>query len=153
MITKEQLPLVAAAEKEFQTQYQDLLLSFDLASIVGPISAWARLEGQAKVTQDSDETDFTCLCEEAFATLYQRQAIAPVRPISARGQEQLRFLLSVYSSKSAEQAPAVQEDRDAPFHEVVEAYKTMPGSDFKKWLFEQSGRHELFEEASIRNLL
>lgn len=153
MITKEQLPLVAAAEKEFQTQYQDLLLSFDLASIVGPISAWARLEGQAKVTQDSDETDFTCLCEEAFATLYQRQAIAPVRPISARGQEQLRFLLSVYGQQPAEQTTFAQADPDAEFREVAEMHKTLSSAELKAWLNEVPERWGLHEEAAIRGLI
>jgi hypothetical protein len=151
MISKQQLSIAAAGEKAFESHNSDLLLSFD--SLAGPISAYARLEGQAKVTEAFDESDFEALCEEAFAELYQRGAIKPVRPISSRGQEQLRFLLTVYAVQPAKEAIVTQEDPDARFREVARMHKELSSAELKAWLNEVPERWALHEEAALRGMI
>lgn len=81
----------------FLEENADMLLSFDSKQVEEALDSLHRL-GTNVPGEDADKEAWLSWFESSFALLYQRGAIAAVRPFSSSGQAQLDLLLSIYRS-------------------------------------------------------
>jgi hypothetical protein len=82
------------AGEHWREDYSDMLLSFNREMVNAAILSFVRTEMDLS-GMDEDEIYFQiCI---AFCKLYQRQAVAPIRPFSTEGQRMLDDILREFN--------------------------------------------------------
>jgi hypothetical protein len=138
MIAKNSLQ---AGEANFYETFREMFLSFDMQAVDDAIGSWLRTSGYRLVGPKLDEGDVQDVFEIGFSELYNRGAIAAVRPLSVAGQKQLEAL-----TDSRQRLEIIQAAPD-PLAELIADNANLPASQFKaKWLVDPN-RRAIYEGA------
>jgi hypothetical protein len=117
------------AGKSWAADYADLLLSFDRSQVGAAIKSFFRTEMLEDIKNAEEDEIYVQICV-AFVKLYQRQAIAPIRPLSAEGERQLDELLRNFNIVPG---PAEEQPEELTFLEsVVRDWNTLPTKDISR---------------------
>jgi hypothetical protein len=82
--------LSVAANRHFLSTYRELLVSFDRESLASAILSHIRLHSSEQIRENDPSVDlYLKIQEETFLRLLDKNAIAPVAPITSLGQQAL----------------------------------------------------------------
>ncbi|MHB8485509.1 MAG: hypothetical protein ACYDCM_07250 [Candidatus Acidiferrales bacterium] len=136
------------ASRNFEVNFSELISHFDPETITKAILAWCRVEAVGLVDPESTTDDFEDLIETAFATLFRRGAIAPIRPLDGDGvaQKQLDGLLKVHPAPVPVKAPEPEADT---LVEIVNDFRTLRTADFNRKVYENKDNYQKRFEAAV----
>ena len=117
---------VVAAGNAWTEDYADLLLSFDRSAVNSAMRSFVRTEMADDIANADEDVVYALICV-AFVKLYDRQAIDPIRPLSAEGERQLDDLLRTFNVVPA--APEEQPEELTLTEQVARDWATLPGKE------------------------